>query len=148
MNKATLQREIGKMVMETQAGRLNWKIDVSTTEFNEPASKPVIDVDGEKWTSDECYVSYYCQYRGEEFLMITYEMISKCGPKTKSTNLVFLPPLGVRFFELNSLIPHTVEADQMLTYSIHQLWMAILDAKKKRPEQITLDADSRELSFD
>ncbi len=148
MNKNTLQRELTKMVAETQSGRLKWQIDVSTTEFNTASEKPIIEAEGEKWVSDECFVSYHCEYKGEEFLMITYEMISKAGPKTRTTNLVFLPPLGVRVFSLNALLPYAVEADQMLTYSVHQLWMTILEAQKKRPEQIAIDANPRVLHFE
>ncbi len=36
--------------------------------------------------------------------------------KKKSCNLIFLPPLGIRFFDVDVLAPYAVEADQMLIY--------------------------------
>ena len=69
------------------------RISVQTTENNEVSEKPVEVEDGVSWTIDECYVSYYCKYKGQDFLMITYEMIKTAGDKVHTTNMIFLPPL-------------------------------------------------------
>lgn len=146
--KNELMRELTDLVKETKAGRIQWKIEVSTTEYNRPEDKVTIIDNGTSWTSDECFVSYYCQYKGSEFLMITYEMINSAGPQKKTTNLVFLPPLGVRVFDLHSLLPYAVEADQMLVYNVHMLWLTILEEQKKQPDKIKIDANERKLTLD
>ncbi len=146
--KNELMREVTELVKETKAGKIQWKIEVSTTEYNRPEDKVTIIDKGTKWTSDECFVSYYCQYKGEEFLMITYEMINSAGAQKKTTNLVFLPPLGIRVFDLHALLPYSVEADQMLVYNVHMLWLTVLEEQKKRPELISIDAVERKLTLD
>ena len=62
-----------------------------------------------------------------------------------STNLVFLPPLGIRYFDINTLMNYAVEADQMLIYQIHMLWLLILEKCKEDSDQIKLDVDERQL---
>lgn len=143
-----LLRLIPDLVKETKSGRLNWKIDGQTTEYNDAASKPVVSEDDIKWTVDECYICYECEFRGNQFLMITYEMIHSAGDKKKTTNLIFMPPAGIRFFDINTLLPYSVTADQMLTYSVHTLWLTILEAYKVRPEQIKIDMSPRSLTID
>lgn len=146
--KNELMRELAELVKETKAGKIEWKVEVSTTEYNRPEDKVTIIDNGTSWTSDECFVSYYCKYKGEEFLMITYEMINSAGGKKKTTNLVFLPPLGVRVFDFHSLLPYAIEADQMLVYNVHMLWLTILEEQKRRPQLITIDANERKLTLD
>ncbi len=143
-----LMREVTELVKETKAGKIKWKIDVSTTEYNRPEDKVTIIDNGTKWTSDECFVSYNCQYKGEEFLMITYEMINSADKQKKTTNLVFLPPLGVRVFDLHTLLPYSVKADQMLIYNVHMLWLTVLEEQKTHPELITIEASERMLTLD
>lgn len=146
--KEELLRDITNMVKETRAGKLVWDIKCQTTEYNSPEEKPVVEVDGSRWTVDECYVSYYCMYHGQEFLMITYEMIHTSGNSQKTTNLVFLPPLGIRFFDVHSLLPYAVETDQMLSYEVHTLWLALLEQHKANPQLVRLDADERMLTIE
>ncbi|MDD6505761.1 MAG: hypothetical protein PUF45_10055 [Lachnospiraceae bacterium] len=143
-----LMRQLGDLVKDTKAGKIHWRVNVSTTEYNDPANKPKIQAEGENWTVDECYVSYYCEYHGQEFLMISYEMISQAGSKQKTTNMIFLPPLGIRVFDLSTLMPYSAQASQMLTYSVHNLWLTILETKKAHPELVQLDADERVLTID
>lgn len=143
-----LLRDLTEMVKETNAGRIHWEVKCQTTEYNPAEEKLVVEEDGIPWTVDECYVSYYCEYKGREFLMISYEMIHTDADKQKTTNLIFLPPLGVRYFDIHTLLPYAVEASQMLTYEVHMLWLAILEAYKKYPDRITLDADGRKLTIE
>ena len=72
--------------------------------------------------------------------MITYEMIHSCGEKNKTTNLVFLPPLGMRFFDIHQLLPYAVQNSQMLSYAIHELWLQLVESHKADPKQVVLDA--------
>ena len=69
--------------------------------------------------------------RKKEFLLVSYEQIYTCGEKKKSCNLIFLPPLGIRFFDVDVLAPYAVEADQMLIYEVHMLWLTVLEQYKK-----------------
>ena len=94
---------------------------------------------------DECFVSYHCMDQEKEFLLVSYEQIYTCGEKKKSCNLIFLPPLGIRFFDVDVLAPYAVEADQMLIYEVHMLWLAVLEQYKKDPQSMELDVTGREL---
>lgn len=75
-------------------------------------------------------------------------MLHSCMDKQKSTNIVFLPPLGIRYFDIHTLLPYAVEADQMLTYQIHMLWLMLLELQKTQPQRVDFDATERELSID
>lgn len=141
----SLMRDLTDMVKETKSGRLKWKVICQTTEYNETTTKPTVIEDNITWVVDECYVSYECEYKGKTFLMITYEMIHSAEDKKKTTNLVFLPPLGIRYFDINVLLPYAIEADNILTFEIHQLWMLLIDMYKKDSSSVDLDVSPREL---
>jgi hypothetical protein len=143
-----LMRELSDMVKETKAGKLHWKIDCQTTEYNPVEEKPVVEEDGVNWTVDECYVSYFCEYKGQEFLMISYEMIHSAGDKKKTTNLIFLPPLGIRVFDIHTLLPYAVETSQVLAYDVHMLWLTILEEYRKDPARVSLNVDERKLTIE
>ena len=117
-----LVRKVTDMIQKTREGKLHWDIQCQTTEYNDPAKKPVETEEGETWVIDECFVSYHCMDQEKEFLLVSYEQIYTCGEKKKSCNLIFLPPLGIRFFDVDVLAPYAVEADQMLglrsTYAV------------------------------
>lgn len=140
-----LLRELTDLVKETKEGGLQWDIQCQTTEYNDPSQKPYEEMDGERWVIDECFVTYHCVYHDKEFLLISYEQIYTCGEKQKSINLIFEPPLGIRYFDVDILAPYAVQADQMLIYEVHMLWLTILEEYKKQPEKIHLDIRPREL---
>ena len=117
-----LSHMLTEMYNDTKDGKIHWNISVQTTENNEVSEKPVEVEDGVSWTIDECYVSYYCKYKGQDFLMITYEMIKTAGDKVHTTNMIFLPPLGIRVFQLPMLLPYAVQASGVLANQIHNLW--------------------------
>ena len=141
----SLMHELRDMIKDTKAGRLDWKLQCQTTEYDDESEKPTIVEDDIKWTVDECYVSYECEYKGKTFVMISYEMIHSAGDKKNTTNLIFLPPLGIRYFDINVLLPYSVEADKMLVYEVNQLWLTILDMYKNKAENVSLDVSPREL---
>lgn len=143
-----LIRKVTDLIQQTQAGKMHWDIQCQTTEYNDPQIKPVETENGQNWIVDECFVSYHCLYQGNEFLMISYEQIYTCGELKKSCNLIFQPPLGVRFFDVDILAPYAVEADQMLVYQVHMLWLTILEQYKKDPESVELAVTPRELVLD
>ena len=80
--------------------------------------------------------------------MITYEMIHSFGEQKKTTNLIFMPPLGIRYFDIHALLPYAIKASSMLVYSIHTLWLTVLETSKTRPEQVQLDVSPRELTIE
>ena len=127
--------EIQDMMGETKEGRIRWSVEVQTTEANPVEEKPVEHEDGLDWTIDECYVSYYCKYKGKDFCLITYEMLKTANSSTgeqkvKSSNMVFLPPLGMRFFDIHALLPYSIEVSNVLLDAIHRLWVMLLDMYK------------------
>lgn len=138
-----LLQQLQELTKETVAGKVNWEILCSTTEYNDEKEKQTKEIDGKTVTIDECFVSYFTRYFGNDFLMITYEQIENVGEEKQSLNLVFMPPLGIRYFDINALAPYAVEADQVLTYHIHQLWLNILERKKNGGEEIALEVEAR-----
>ena len=76
--------------------------------------------------------------------MITYEMIHTAADVQRTTNLVFLPPLGIRYFDLTTLLPYSVENSNMLSYEIHVLWESLLAMYKEKSEQVVLEVQTRE----
>ena len=125
-----LFHEIGELIKATKEQNLRWSVEVMTTEGNDPEEKPMEEEDGVKWTVDECYVSYYCKYKGKDFCMVTYEMIRTAGERTATTNMVFLPPLGIRLFDLRTLLPYSVETSSVLLNQIHNLFVLLMDLHK------------------
>ena len=141
---AELLKKLPDLVKETKENKLQWKIEFQTTEYNDPSEKPTEQIDGKEWLLDECFVSYHCEYKGKEFLLITYEQIASFEAKKKSYNLAFVPPLGNRFFDVDLLAPYAVELDQMLAYEIHMLWLTILEKLKEHSKNITIDVSPRD----
>ena len=126
-----LLKELTDMVKETKKGQIKWKLSCQTTEYNDEAVKPTVTEDGITWTVDECYVSYECTYKGRQ-----------------TTNLVFLPPLGIRYFDISTLLPYSVPASNVLTYEIHTLWLLLLEMYKSDNTSVELDVSSRELMIE
>ena len=141
---AELLKKLPDLVKETKENKLQWKIEFQTTEYNDPSEKPTEQIDGKDWLLDECFVSYHCEYKGKEFLLITYEQIASFEAKKKSYNLAFVPPLGNRIFDVDLLAPDAVELDQMLAYEIHMLWLTILEKLKEHSKNITIDVSPRD----
>lgn len=143
-----LVKQLAELSKETKAGRILWDVKCQTTEYNDAETKPQVEEDGILYTVDECYVSYYCEYKGTEFLMITYEMLHTAGDTVKSTNLVFLPPLGIRYFDIHTLLPYAVENSNMLSYQVQSLWTQLLNMYKANPESVKLDVSERVLTIE
>lgn len=134
-----LSRLLTEMYKETKEGKIHWNIQVQTTEHNSQEEKPVEVEEGISWVIDECYVSYVCNYKGQDFCMITYEMIKTAGEKVQTNNLVFLPPMGIRAFHLQTLLPHAISASGVLLNQIHNLWELLLRLYKADKTSVYLD---------
>lgn len=143
-----LLKQLMDMTKDTKAGKVHWSVKCQTTEYNDSNSKPQVKEDDVLWTVDECYVSFYCEYKGKEFLMITYEMLHTAGEKVKSTNLIFLPPLGIRYFDIHTLLPYSVETNHMLSYQVQTLWNMLLDMHKANSQSVELDVSERVLTIE
>lgn len=139
MKQEELIRKISELTAETKAGKIRWSVEVQTTEANDPADKPKEVEHGVEWTIDECYVSYYCKYRNTDFCMITYEMLKTAGDEVTSSNMVFVPPLGVRYFDLRTLLPYSLQVSAVLLEQIHQLWIILMDMHQADKGSIYLD---------
>lgn len=134
-----LSRLLTELYKETKNGRIKWNLQVQTTEHNDISEKPVEVEEGLSWTIDECYVSYVCNFRGQDFCMITYELIKTAGEKVQTTNLIFLPPMGIRVFHLQALLPYAVPASNVLANQVHNLWELLLLKYKADKTSVSLD---------
>lgn len=148
MKQEQLCHKLAELMGATKEGKVRWNVEVQTTEANDSSDKPVELENGVEWTVDECYVSYYCKYHDAEFCMITYELIKTAGEKVISSNMVFLPPLGVRYFDLRTLLPHSIETSAVLLEQIHQLWVLLLDMYKVDKGSIYLDVRPGKLTIE
>jgi len=148
MRPQELTKQLADMVRDTKMGKIKWDIEMQTTEYNDVDKKPKTEENGVVWNVDECFVSYHCEYKGKEFLMITYEMIHSAKGKSKTTNLVFLPPLGIRYFDISTLLPYSIENSQILTYQIHSLWELLLAMYKANPNSVKLNVSDRMLTIE
>ncbi|MGN0342401.1 MAG: hypothetical protein ACI4DO_06365 [Roseburia sp.] len=141
MTTETLVNQLEQMRQETAKGGLKWNLEILTSEYKPQGEKTVVEADGKQWMVDEIYVDYHCVYHKEEFAMITYENVETSGEEVRSTNMVYLPPLGVRCFSMEQLAPYSVQTTSALIQAIHQLWTTILAARKQNPDQIVINAN-------
>ena len=75
-------------------------------------------------------------------------MIHTAGDKDRQPTLFFYRPLGIRYFDISTLLPYSVPASNILTYEIHTLWLLLLDMYKSDNTSVELDASSRELMIE
>ena len=137
MKPETLMSKLDDLLKETNSNRLKWIVEIKTSEYENNIEKNIIQEENKTWTMDECYVSYSCNFHGENFVMVTYEDIEKCDNEIRSFNMVFLPPTGIRLFQMDSLISYSVEMSNPLALKLHTLWDTLLAKYKESPERIT-----------
>ncbi len=137
MKPAALAKTLEEMIQETKKGHLDWLIELQSTDGLAPSLKQRITEDDKEWVVDECFISFYCKYHGKDYLMITYEHIKQHGDQVRSDNLIFMPPLNIRYFDVGILSPYIVDADAVLLDRFHQLWLLMLDSSKKKDGHVT-----------
>ncbi len=137
MKPATLAKTLEEMIQETKKGRLNWLIELQSTDGLAPSLKHRITEDEKEWVVDECFISFYCKFHGKDYLMITYEHIKQYKDQVRSDNLIFMPPLNVRYFDVGILSPYIVDADAVLLDRFHQLWLLMLDSSRKKDGHVS-----------
>ena len=71
--------------------------------------------------------------------MITYELIKTAGDKVQTTNFLFLPPMGIRAFHLQTLLPYSIPISNVLANQIHNLWELLLQQYKADHTSVNLD---------
>ncbi len=137
MKPATLAKTLEEMIQETKKGHLNWLIELQSTDGLSPSLKHRITEDEKEWVVDECFISFNCKFHGKDYLMITYEHIKQHEDQVRSDNLIFMPPLNVRYFDVGILSPYIVDADAVLLDKFHQLWMLMLESSKNKDGHVT-----------
>ena len=135
MNARQLANSLDDMMKDTKRGHLSWSMQIETTDDLDASLKEKLEKDGTEWLVDECFVEYACTWRGQDFCMISYEHVLTHEDQTRMTCLIFLPPLGMRFFDVAELAPYAVEADAYLTNKVHQLWEMLLNLYRTEPSR-------------
>ena len=135
MNARQLANSLDEMMKDTKRGHLNWSMQIETTDDLDVSLKEKLEQDGIEWLVDECFVEYVCTWKGQDFCMISYEHVLTHEDQTRMTCLIFLPPLGMRFFDVAELAPYAVEADAYLTNKVHQLWEMLLNLYRTEPSR-------------
>ena len=138
MKPAALANTLDEMIRETKKGHLNWQLELQSTDGLADSQKQRITEDGQEWVLDECFLSFYCKFHGKEHLMITYELIKTHADQVRSSNLVFLPPQNVRYFDVGILSPYIVDANAVLLDRFHQLYLLLMEHYKQKDGHVSL----------
>ena len=126
MNARQLANSLDEMMKDTKRGHLSWSMQIETTDDLDASLKEKLEQDDVEWLVDECFVSYSCTWKGQDFCMISYEHVLTHENQTRMTCLIFLPPLGMRFFDVAELAPYAIESDAYLTSKVHMLWEQLM----------------------
>ena len=138
MNARQLANSLDEMMRDTKRGHLSWNMQIETTDDLDASLKERLEQDGTEWLVDECFVEYACTWKGQDFCMISYEHVLTHEDQTRMTCLIFLPPLGMRFFDVAELAPYAVEADAYLTSKVHLLWETLMGLYRTNPTRCRL----------
>ena len=138
MNARQLANSLDEMMRDTKRGHLSWNMQIETTDDLDASLKERLEQDGTEWLVDECFVEYACTWKGQDFCMISYEHVLTHEDQTRMTCLIFLPPLGMRFFDVAELAPYAVEADAYLTSKVHLLWETLMGLYRTDPTRCRL----------
>ena len=138
MNARQLANSLDEMMRDTKRGHLSWNMQIETTDDLDASLKERLEQDGTEWLVDECFVEYACTWKGQDFCMISYEHVLTHEDQTRMTCLIFLPPLGMRFFDVAELAPYAVEADAYLTSKVHLLWETLMELYRTNPARCRL----------
>ena len=138
MNARQLANSLDEMMKDTKRGHLSWNMQIETTDDLDASLKERLEQDGTEWLVDECFVEYACTWKGQDFCMISYEHVLTHEDQTRMTCLIFLPPLGMRFFDVAELAPYAVEADAYLTSKVHLLWETLMELYRTDPARCRL----------
>ncbi len=138
MKPAVLTNTLDEMISETKKGRLDWQLELQSTDGLADSLKHHVSEDGIDWAVDECFLSFFCKYHEKNWLLITYEYIKTHGNKVRTSNLLFMPPSSIRYFDVGILSPYIVQADAVLLDRIHQLYTLLMEAHKNKDGHVSL----------
>ena len=138
MNARQLANSLDEMMKDTKRGHLNWSMQVETTDDLDASLKETLEQDGVEWLVDECFVEYACTWRGQDFCMISYEHVLTHADQTRMTCLIFLPPLGMRFFDVAELAPYAIENDAYVSNKVHLIFEMLLELYRTDPSRCRL----------
>ena len=138
MNARQLANTLDEMIKDTKRGPLSWSMQIETTDDLHASLKETVTQDGLTWLVDECFVEYTCSWKGQDFCMISYEHVLSCQDQTRMTCLIFLPPMGMRFFDVAELAPYAIEADAYVSSKVHLLWETLMDLYRTNPARCRL----------
>ena len=136
LNAKQLSDQIEELIKETKKNGLAWKMQIETTDDLEPEVKEKLETDEGEYVVDECFVSYECVFRKKEFRMISYERILTKGETVRSNALIFLPPEGLRYFDIAVLAPYAVDNNAILSDRVHNLFVTLMDLHREGASQI------------
>ena len=68
--------------------------------------------------------------------MISYERILTKGETVRSNALIFLPPEGLRYFDIAVLAPYAVDNNAILSDRVHNLFVTLMDLHREGASQI------------
>ena len=138
MNEKQLANMLDDMMKDTKRGNLNWKMQIEATDDLDDDLKERFKKDGIEWVVDECFVEYTCTWRGNDFCMISYEHVLSLEDQTRMTCLIFLPPMGMRYFDVTELATYAVNADAYLSSKVHILWETLMELFRTDPTRCRL----------
>lgn len=138
MNAKQLANTLDDMMKETRRGNLCWKMQIESTDDLDDELKEKFEKDGIQWVVDECFVEYTCTWRGADFCMISYEHVLTFEAQTRMTCLIFLPPMGMRYFDVAELAPYAVQADAYVSSKVHMLWEMLMELYRTDPSRCRL----------
>ncbi len=131
-----LADQVEELVKETKKNGLSWKMQIETTDDLDPEMKEKLQTEEGEYVVDECFVSYECVFRKKEFRMISYERILTKGDIVRSSALIFMPPEGLRYFDVAVLAPFAVDNDAILSDRVHNLFVTLMDLHKADSPQV------------
>ncbi|MCR5388354.1 MAG: hypothetical protein K6E56_03815 [Lachnospiraceae bacterium] len=138
MTTNNLSRQLEEMIKETGKNRLSWNMVIESTDDLDESIKEKLKDGDITWTVDECFVEYSCQWKGKDFCLISYEHVLSFEDKTRMDALVFLPPLGMRFFDINTLAPYAIKVDSVLANRVHILFETLMTHVKADDHLVSL----------
>ena len=125
-----LADQIDAMIKDTKKGSVTWKLQIETTDDLEDDVKEKLETEDGEFVIDECFVSYECTYQRKPFRLISYEHVMRREDVTRMTALIFLPPEGLRYFDVAFLAPYAIENSSLLSGRVHNLFETLMELHK------------------
>lgn len=136
MKPKQLADQLDILIKETGKGNISWKLQIETTDdLSDDMKEKIPEEDGE-YIIDECFVSYECTYQRKDFRLISYEHVMTKGDTTRMTALLFLPPEGLRYFDVAVLAPYAIDNNSMLSGRVHTLFQLLMDMHKNGSDKV------------